>query len=262
VPDHGKSHVWSPIPSLARFRETLHTFTSSTIAQLTAVHPTRSQSAGIPIVGIVGGVGAGKSSIVRRVTSLKLHFVDADRIGHEQLLEPEIQNQLVAIFGTRILNSDGNISRPQLAAEVFGDSEEQKKRRSGLNAIVHPAIRAEMRRQIQTAPHDADAIVLDAALLLEAGWAAECSAIVFIDTLLEQRQLRVAQTRGWSAEEHQRREASQMSLVEKRRHCQFIVDNTGSPEAAALQMEQILRGIIENFRSSSKQLRPHSPLQS
>lgn len=103
-----------------------------------------------------------------------------------------------------------------------------------------------MQRQIHAAPYDAEAIILDAALLLEANWTDECNAIIFIDTPIQQRQARVAQTRGWSAEEHQRREASQWSLDDKRRHCQFTVDNSGTPEAAAEQMERCLREIIQS----------------
>jgi dephospho-CoA kinase len=141
---------------------------------LSSVRSTRSQHANIPVIGIVGGVGAGKSSVIRNVSSLRLHVVDADHIGHEQLVVPEIRDRIVGVFGTRVLDDKAVISRPHLAAEVFGDSIEQQQKRQQLNAIVHPAIRSEMRRQINAVSQDADAIILDAALLLEAGWADEC----------------------------------------------------------------------------------------
>jgi dephospho-CoA kinase len=198
----------------------------------------------VPLVGIVGGVGAGKSSVVRNVKSLRLHFIDADRIGHDQLTVKKIKDQIVKTFGTQVLDSSGDISRPDLAAQVFGDSSEKQDKRKQLNTIVHPAIRSEIRRQINSAPQDADAIILDAALLLEAGWADECNAVIFIDTSLEQRRKRVAETRGWSAEELQRREASQLSLEEKRRRSDFCVDNSGDISVAAHQMEQALMKII------------------
>ena len=189
-------------------------------------------------------MGAGKSSVVRNVKSLRLHFIDADRIGHEQLAVPETKEQIVKEFGTQVLDSSGSISRPNLAAQVFGDSPENQQKRQQLNSIVHPAIRSEIRRQINAAPQDVDAIVLDAALLLEAGWADECDAVIFTDTSLEQRQKRVADTRGWSVEELQRREASQLSLEEKRRRSDFCVDNSGEIAVAAHQMEQALVKII------------------
>ena len=216
----------------------------SSIPPLSSESTSRSSLARVPLVGIVGGVGAGKSSVVRNVKSLRLHLIDADRIGHEQLAVQEIKDQIVKEFGTQVLDTSGSISRPNLAAQVFGDSPEKQQNRQQLNAIVHPAIRAEILRQINAAPQDVDAIILDAALLLEAGWAEECDAVIFIDTSLEQRQKRVADTRGWSAEELERREASQLSLEEKRRRSDFCVDNSGEISAAAHQMEQALVKII------------------
>lgn len=189
-------------------------------------------------------MGAGKSSVVQNVKSLRLYVIDADRIGHEQLLVKEIRGLIVKAFGTHVLDSSGDISRPNLAAHIFGDSTEKRRNRELLNAIVHPAIRSEILRRIDSAPQDVDAIILDAALLLEAGWADECDAVVFIDTSLQQRRKRVADTRGWSTEEHQRREASQLSLEEKRRRSDFCVDNSGEISVAAHQMEQALMKII------------------
>jgi dephospho-CoA kinase len=211
---------------------------------LSSESTTCSSSTRVPLVGIVGGVGAGKSSVVRNVKSLRLHFIDADRIGHEQLAVQEIKEQIVNEFGTQVLDSFGNISRPSLAAQVFGDSPQNQQKRQQLNSIVHPAIRSEILRQINVAPQDVDAIILDAALLLEAGWADECDAVIFIDTSLEQRQKRVADTRGWSAEELHRREASQLSLEEKRRRSDFVVDNSGEISVAAHQMEEALIKVL------------------
>ena len=222
----------------------------SSISPLSSESTSESSVARVPLVGIVGGVGAGKSSVVRNVKSLQLHFIDADRIGHDQLTVKKIKDQIVKTFGTQVLDSSGNISRPNLAAQVFGDSSEKQEKRQQLNTIVHPAIRSEIRRQINSAPQDADAIILDAALVLEAGWADECNAVIFIDTSLEQRRKRVAETRGWSAEELQRREASQLSLEEKRRRSDFCVDNSGDIFVAAHQMEQALMKIIADDISS------------
>lgn len=216
----------------------------SLISPLPSECTSRSSTARIPLVGIVGGVGAGKSSVVRNVKSLRLDLIDADRIGHEQLTVPEIKDQIVKTFGTQVLDSSGDVSRPRLAAEVFGDSADKQEKRQRLNAIVHPAIRSEIHRQINSAPQDVEAIILDAALLMESGWAEECNAVIFIDTSLEQRRKRVAETRGWSTEELQRREASQLSLEEKRRRSDYCVDNSGEISEAAHQMEQALMKII------------------
>ena len=220
---------------------------------MSSVRPSRSQSANIPIFGIVGGVGAGKSSIIRNIATLKLHVIDADQIGHQQIATASILKQIVTLFGNGILDSQGNISRPLLAAEAFGESPEQIIKRTQLNAIVHPAIRVEIQRQIQSVPEDVDAIILDAALLLEAGWDVECNAVIFVDTPLEQRQQRVARNRNWTIDEHDRREASQWSLDEKRSHSQFTVDNSGTVESASKQMESVLQEAIRQFKNSQSE---------
>lgn len=199
----------------------------------------------VPVIGIAGGVGAGKSSVVRGVKGLRLSIVDADQAGHHQLRKPEIREQLTRVFGNGIVTQDGEIDRKQLASLVFGTTPEHNQRRELLNQIVRPGIREEIRQQISSAPQDVDAIILDAALLLEAGWAAECDALIYVDTPLELRRERVAKNRGWSAEELQKRESSQWDVERKKAACHFVVDNSGSPESSASQMEQILQTVLQ-----------------
>ena len=203
------------------------------------------KTSAVPVVGIVGGVGAGKSSVVRQLNTLRLFIIDADQIGHDVLRRADIRDDLVAAFGAAILNSTGAIDRQKVARLVFGTSAEHGHRRQTLNRIVHPRIHEEISSQLEQAPEDTDVIILDAALLLEAGWASSCDAVIFIDTPVELRRQRVLENRGWSADEHARREATQMALSQKRAASRFIVDNSGTPEIAASQMEQALRRLIQ-----------------
>ncbi len=175
--------------------------------------------------------------------------IDADRIGHELLLTNDILKKLSDIFGEDILENEGLVLRQRLAEKVFGDSDEQTSNRNRLNELLHPAIRSEILRLIKQAPQDADAIILDAALLLEAGWADECDAVIFVDTPVELRQQRAAASRGWTPTEFQRREASQWSLLKKRQNAQFVVDNSGSAEVAAEQMKLVLGKIIQRHNA-------------
>ena len=214
-----------------------------------AVLSVLAQYANIPVVGIVGGVSAGKSFVVQNVRDLQLCVIDADRIGHELLLTNDIRNKLSDIFGEDILDNEGLVLRQRLAEKVFGDSDEQTHNRNRLNEILHPAIRSEILRLIKQAPQDADAIILDAALLLEAGWADECDAVIFVDTPVELRRQRATANRGWSSTEFQRREASQWSLLKKRQNAQFVVDNSGSAEVAAEQMKLVLEKIIQRHNA-------------
>jgi dephospho-CoA kinase len=170
--------------------------------------------------------------------------IDADRIGHQQLLVPSVRSQLIQHFGPQITAPNGEIDRPKLAALVFGNSPEQQASRDALNRIVRPGIQAEILDQLSNTPPHAKAIVLDAALLLEAGWNHHCDAVIFIDTPLELRQQRVADSRGWSPEELHRRELSQWPLELKRAACSHSIDNSQTPAAAASQLRLILTQIL------------------
>ncbi len=215
-----------------------------------SVFSEQSQHANIPVVGIVGGVCAGKSSVLRTVSDLQLFVIDADHIGHALLEKNDIRSQLRDTFGKEIFDEAGLVLRTRLAEIVFGDTDEQTNNRNRLNEILHPAIRTEIHRSIKQAPQDVDAFILDAALLLEVGWADECDAVIFVDTPIEMRQQRAAANRGWSVEEFRRREASQWSPVKKRQFAEFVVDNSGLPKAAAEQMTLVLEKIIERHGAS------------
>lgn len=197
----------------------------------------------VPVVGIVGGVGSGKSAVVRAVSGVRLWVIDADKIGHQQLQDSVVADRLVREFGKQILEG-GVISRVRLAALVFQNSPDSDRRLQRLNEIVRPGIQAEIHRSLQVVPQDVDAVILDAALLLEAGWADHCDALVWIQAPLQQRQRRVVEARGWTVQQHTEREAAQWDSDRKRAACEFEVDNSGSLEAAALQLRGYLRLII------------------
>lgn len=197
-----------------------------------------------PVIGIAGGVGSGKSAVVRALQSVPLFVIDADSIGHQQLLCPAVRQKLLQQFGTQIANASGEIDRPKLAAIVFGDSPEQQAAREQLNRIVRPGIRAQILNQLENIPPNATAAILDAALLLEAGWQQLCDAVIFVDTPLELRLQRVAAARGWSPEELHRREASQWPLEKKRAAASHIIDNSTTLDAAASQLQTVLNQIL------------------
>ena len=213
-----------------------------------------------PLIGLVGGVGAGKSSVPGAVRQLKLSIIDADRIGHQQLQQPETRQRLVHEFGPQILQPDGQIQRSELAARVFGDCPDNVRALATLNQIVRPGFRAEITRLLNQAPHDVDAVILDAALLLEAGWAAECEKLIFIDTPDEVRERRVAKNRNWSATDLRQREASQWPLHRKREACDVVIDNSGSLEASANQLTQIIQDLLDSRGFAAKQPTPIPPV--
>jgi len=195
---------------------------------------TSPRNLGLPVVGLVGGIGSGKSVVAREASKKRRWFVaDADRIGHQTLLLPKVITQLTEQFGNHILNADGQLNRSAIAKEVFGPNQQHQKQQ--LESIVHPHIRRLAEDQLAEAAQSGqyELLILDAAILFEAGWRPLCDAVVFIDTSWEQRLQRVEQTRNWDADELKKREASQLSLHEKRDRADAIIPNDGKLSDAA-----------------------------
>jgi len=199
------------------------------------------------IVGVVGGIGSGKSAVCRWVADRdpSVRMIDADRDGHRALALPNVRDQLRTEFGPEILGSDGLVNRPALAARVFGASAEQQAARLRLEGIVHPAIESLREQQLAefAAAGTISAVLLDAPLLLEAGWKDRCDAVVFIDVPREIRLQRV-HARGWSSEELDRREASQWPVERKRAEADFIVENGRTLDNAGGQMYEYIQRLV------------------
>jgi dephospho-CoA kinase len=177
-------------------------------------------------IGLIGGVASGKSAVAQQFAAKGAVILDADRAGHLVLREPGVIELLVARWGEQILNATGEISRSAVAKIVFAANGESE--RKFLNSVTHPRIAARLEVQLnELRASNCPAAVLDAALLLEAGWARLCDQIVFVDVPQEQRLAR-ARSRGWDAGELARREATQLPLEEKRRRATVSLDNSGS----------------------------------
>jgi dephospho-CoA kinase len=197
----------------------------------------------IPVIGIVGGIGSGKSSVARWVAARHsdVSLVNGDEIGHEVLTQPAVRDAVRKRFGEPVFNADGQINRKALGQLVFGPNREEQSARDDLERIVHPRIRESIARKIaDSAAAGKRAVLLDAAVLFEAGWNDLCHAVVLIDVPRDERLARLRETRGWEDAETERRESSQASLESKRSQAQFIVDNSRSVEAAGRQLEEVL----------------------
>ena len=198
----------------------------------------------IPVIGVVGGIGSGKSSVARAVAALaNVHVVDADHLGHDVLLDEGVKVALRRQFGDGIFDAAGAVNRSSLARCVFGDGESHRTARHALEQIVHPEIARRIATEIaraEAAGHEA--VLLDAAVLLEAGWRRLCDAVVFIDAPEELRLQRVQQRSGWTREELRRREASQLGLTEKRGQCDAVIVNATDVADSGRQFVNFLRG--------------------
>lgn len=202
-------------------------------------HPV-SPSSQPPVVGILGGIGSGKSAVAR---GLAEHFrtvvIDADRIGHQVLTFPEVISQLKTAFGDVIFDGLA-VDRKRLAALVFGDESQHREARQTLERIVHPEIDRVTQSLIAAADASTELIVLDAAVMLEAGWDRLCDFLVFVETPFKHRLNRIREQRDWTSDELQRREASQLPLDEKRKAADFVVDNSGLLEQSIQQLTQFV----------------------
>ncbi len=202
----------------------------------------------IPVIGVVGGIGSGKSFFAQTLAKQKnVVIVNGDAVGHALLQRPEIRDRIRDRFGDSVIAADGSINRRVLGQKVFGTLPEHVQAKTDLEAIVHPPLTAELQRQITEAraADYADAIILDAAILLEVGWRKFCNAVVMIDTPFELRWQRVQATRGWSLAEFQAREASQMPIADKQAAADYIVRNVGPEDEVANNCLQVWNQIMD-----------------
>lgn len=178
----------------------------------------------LPIIGLVGGIGSGKSHIAKLFAKHGAAIIDADHFAHQALREPAIKHQLMHHWGPSIFTPEGQVDRKKLGAIVFRDPQEKAR----LESIVLPYIGDQIRsaiRQFEQAAH-VPLAVLDAAILLETGWKSVCTALVFVDAPLELRINRV-KSRGWDEAELHRREAAQWNLEKKKQLCDVVIPNFG-----------------------------------
>ena len=197
----------------------------------------------IPVVGIVGGIGSGKSAVANWVAGhSRVLVIDADTLGHEALGAPAVKDALVRRFGQEIVSHEGAIIRSALAKQVFGGNPEQILARGDLERIVHPEIGQRIAESVSHAEAAGfQAVLLDAAVLLEAGWRPLCDLVIFVDTPDATRLARVRENRSWTADELHRRESSQWSLTKKRREADLIVNNDRDLEWAGKQVLESLQ---------------------
>ena len=196
----------------------------------------------VPVVGLIGGVASGKSFVAQQMELLGCMRIDADKLGHDALDDPVVAASICSQFGRKVLNDQGAISRTQLAGMVFGNDPQAKQRLQKLEAILHPVIRQrveERLEQISQMEPKPECVVLDAPLLIEAGWASLCQFIFFVDSPDEVRQQR-SLARGWSQENFHAREAAQVSLEIKRRAATHFIQGDLQPKQLQLRLKELL----------------------
>lgn len=194
------------------------------------------------VLGLLGGIGAGKSLVATALESLGCVRIDADRVGHELLRTEPVRAAIRARWGDGVFSADGEVDRARLGPIVFADESQLRE----LEAIVHPRMRAEFERCIALARREGAAagVVLDAAVMLEAGWDTLCDAMIFVDSPRAMRLARVATERNWDAAELDAREKRQISLDIKAESCCYRLDNSSTPSHLTPQVASLFRTIF------------------
>lgn len=199
------------------------------------------------VVGLTGGIGAGKSTAAARFGELGAAVIDVDAIGREVLAPGgRAVAGVIDAFGPGILGEDGHIDRGKVAAEVFG----RPGRLAALEAVSHPAINAELDSRLQQLAEAGDVgiVVLDMAVLtesrlgqLESGRG--YTVVVVVEASEKVRLLRLLE-RGLTEEQARARMASQATDAQRRALADHLIANDGSPEELAAAVDQVWAELI------------------
>jgi dephospho-CoA kinase len=201
------------------------------------------------VIGLLGGIGSGKSAVARILEENGASVIDADRITAECLRDPDVLSKIEKEFGSTILDDFGAVDRKALADAAFADEASRQQ----LHAIIHPAIAARMAAELEhlRAAGTGRLIVIDAPLLFESRFRSECDVLLMIRSPRETRIERVSTERGWNASELDRRESFQASIEEKEEAADAVIDNTSG-------LEDLRRRVLEFLEAlaSGRFLRP------
>ena len=233
--------VWRGVEQPERVRELIR----STISESGGGASKKKRMA---IIGLVGGIGSGKSTVARAFEDLGCVVSDSDKAGAEALRQPAVVIELVSWWGDAILDDSGAVDRKKVAQIVFRDPEQRVR----LEKLVHPIIHESRHAMIESARSDGGirAVIVDAPLLFEAGVDSECDSVVFVQTPKRIRAQRVLEGRGWDESELDRREKAQLSLEHKRERADHIVTNGGSHDELPPQVARILDEIEGSLTDS------------
>lgn len=192
------------------------------------------------VIGITGGVGAGKSALLEYIAGkYNCKVILADKAAHK-VEEPgqPCYRKLVALLSEDILNEDGTINREKMAARIFGSD----KLLEEANKIIHPAVKDFILKEIERERREGalDFLFVEAALLIENGYLDIVDEMWYIYALENVRRSRLKAARNYSDEKITSIMKSQLTEEEFRKHCRVVIDNSKEPEAGYKQVDEKL----------------------
>lgn len=197
-------------------------------------------------IGLTGGIGSGKSTVADLLSSEGFLIIDADQIARD-IVEPgqPALAELVEAFGEDILNADGTLDRPGLAAKAFVDSE----RTALLNSITHPRIAEETARRFAEAEANGTKVaVYDMPLLVDKGLDRKMDLVVVVDVDEEERVRRLVEKRGLAEDDVRRRIASQVPDEIRLKAADIVIDNNGAIEDLRPQADKLIAEILSRSK--------------
>lgn len=193
------------------------------------------------VIGLTGGIGSGKSTVSRFLAELGAVIIDTDKVGHEAYKpDTNIWREVVAAFGRQILTPNGDIDRKKLGEMVFGNPEAL----SRLNQIMHPRMYDMVKANLEEYRRQGvDVVVLEAPLLIEAGWTSSVDE-VWVTVASESTVLRrLEECSGLSKQQALARIRTQLSSEERVKHTNVVINTDCSLDELKAKAEELWRGL-------------------
>ncbi|WP_018296351.1 dephospho-CoA kinase [Corynebacterium lubricantis] len=190
-------------------------------------------------IGLTGGIGSGKTTVSKLLEKEGFPVINADEISR-QVMEPgsEVLNDVAEIFGSDLIDKDGNLDRAELARRAFKDDHSTE----ALNGITHPAIRWRTERLFEQY-RDEEAVIYDMPLLVENNMVRDMDMVVVVEVPADIRIERLVSSRGLDADDVRRRMAQQATDEERAAVADVIIDNSGTETDLAPQVKKLVEKI-------------------
>ena len=197
------------------------------------------------VIGLTGGIASGKSVVSTMLAEHGAHILDADRVGHEAYAPGSAcYNEVIAQFGDDIVAPDGEIDRKKLGAKVFGDSAQRRK----LEGIVWPWMRETMSERLDALrAQGVPVVVLEAAVLIEAGWQPLVDRVWLVTVNRDVARERIISRNGLDGAQAEARIDAQLTNEERAQHADLIIENNGSLE----ELRELVDGAWRTLQAAS-----------
>lgn len=199
--------------------------------------------------GLTGGIATGKSTVCEIFRGAGAIIIDADKIGHQTMRKDRpAWREIVARFGRKVLQANGEIDRRILGNIIFNNTREK----AALNQIIHPRVLAEISRRLAAVEKDTPSavVILDIPLLIDVGWHLDVEEVILVYAPEEIQLQRLMARNGFSREEGLARIHSQIPIEEKKRSASIIIDNSGRLETTRRKTIAVYDYLLRKTRSA------------